>query len=205
MKRILVLILALLVWSGRGLYADGFAAPAGSTNALTTPPLAQDLFQWPVSNIIAGHHVKIVSKFGRRKIPSVTGSTAPVTAAGVVADELHEGIDFAVPPESNVKAARDGKVLFAGYSTAYVSRADKKDKNHLVIVRHADGTSTRYVHLDRLRVRPGLDVKAGDVLGTSSESDEWSVPVVHFEIREANGQAVDPLTRLADPEKKPTP
>ena len=110
-----------------------------------------------------------------------------------------------MPAGSNVRASRSGKVLFAGYSTAYVTRADKKDKNHLVIVRHADGKSTRYVHLDRLSVRPGLDVKAGDILGTSSDSDEWTVPVLHFEIREATGQAVDPLTYLVDPQKVPAP
>jgi murein DD-endopeptidase MepM/ murein hydrolase activator NlpD len=116
------------------------------------------------------------------------------TATVVVpADELHEGVDFAVPEGTNVHAAHSGTVLFAGFSSAYVSRKDKKDKNHLVIIRHPDGRSTRYVHLDRLMVRPGQAVKSGDVLGTSSQSDEWTTPVVHFEIRETNGKAMDPL------------
>ena len=126
-------------------------------------------------------------------IPGIDTATVVVPA-----DELHEGVDFSVPADTPVRAARSGKVLFAGFSTAYVSRADKKDKNHLVIVRHADGKSTRYVHLDRLLVRPGQELKAGDILGKSSDSDEWTEPVVHFEIRDSNGKALDPVTFLTE-------
>jgi murein DD-endopeptidase MepM/ murein hydrolase activator NlpD len=206
MKRFLALILALLAWSGQGLYADGFSAPAGSTNALATPDVTPEPFQWPVAIIINGHHVKVVSKFGHRKFPGVQSTSGTVPAAATGVDEVHDGIDFAVPVGSSVRVSRAGKVLFAGYSSAYVSRADKKDKNQLVIVRHADGKSTRYVHLDRpLRVHPGQEVKAGDVIGMSSASDEWTEPVVHFEIREANGKPVDPLTLLVDPQKAPAP
>jgi murein DD-endopeptidase MepM/ murein hydrolase activator NlpD len=129
----------------------------------------------------------------------VPASVAPANGARATSED-HEGIDFSVPAESNVRASRSGKVLFAGYSSAYTSRADKKDKNHLVIIRHDDGTSTRYVHLERMRVKPGMQVKQGDVIATSSESDEWSEPVVHFEIRESNGRALDPLTLLQDPQ-----
>jgi murein DD-endopeptidase MepM/ murein hydrolase activator NlpD len=89
-------------------------------------------------------------------------------------------------------------VLFAGYSTAYVSRKNKKEKNHLVIVHHTDGKSSRYVHLDRLRVKPGTEVSPGDVLGTASASDEWTEPVLHFEIRDASGKAVDPMIYLPE-------
>ncbi|OGR89677.1 MAG: hypothetical protein A2992_02425 [Elusimicrobia bacterium RIFCSPLOWO2_01_FULL_59_12] len=190
MKWLYVFAGALLFWSGSLLWAEGLA-PAehlsdvgeSSATALAEP------FSRPVSAKIGGRPTKIISEFGVRKAPDT------------LQDELHEGVDFVVPPEAQVRAARSGKVLFAGYSGAYVSRADKKDKNHLVIILHEDGKSTRYVHLERLRVRPGLIVKAGDVIGTTSESDEWTVPVLHFEIREANGQALDPMDFLLEPQK----
>jgi murein DD-endopeptidase MepM/ murein hydrolase activator NlpD len=198
MLRFCLLVLVFCFVGISPLHADYLTPAASSVTAVAVSSSSLvEPFVWPVSRMIGPKKTAIVSKFGKRKIPAL-----PLLATSTVVvptDELHEGIDFAVPNESNIRAARSGRVLFAGYSTAYVSRADKKDKNHLVIIRHADGKSTRYVHLNRLMVRPGQDVKAGDVIGTSSESDEWSVPVVHFEIRETNGQAVDPLLYLVDP------
>jgi murein DD-endopeptidase MepM/ murein hydrolase activator NlpD len=184
---------ALLMQAGSVLMAGDLTNPTTSVAVANGVLVSTEPFVWPVSKIIGGHHVKIVSKFGHRKAPDTQ------------LDEVHEGIDFAVPADSNIRAARSGKVLFAGYSSAYVSRKDKTDKNHLVIVRHADGKSSRYVHLNLLRVRPGQEVKAGDLLGTSSESDEWDEPVVHFEIREANGKALDPMKFFAEPVKASTP
>ena len=169
--------------------AEGLAGPTASTAAVTGVQVSTEPFVWPVSKIIAGHHVKIVSKFGNRKAPDTQ------------LEEMHKGVDFAVPEESSIRAARSGKVLFAGFSGEYVSRRDKTDKNHLVIVVHSDGKSSRYVHLNSLRVRPGQVVKAGDLLGTSADSDEWDVPVVHFEIREANGKILDPMKYFEEPVK----
>ena len=178
---------ALLVVMGSALLAENLMGPAGSTvTSVSGVQVTTEPYVWPVARILNGHHVKIVSKFGRRLAPETH------------LEELHEGVDFGVPEASAIRAARSGKVLFAGFSSAYVSRMDKTDKNHLVILRHADGRSTRYVHLNSLRVRPGQVVAAGDLLGTSSDSDEWTEPVVHFEIREANGKALDPIKFLSE-------
>ena len=64
------------------------------------------------------------------------------------------------------------------------------------IVRHVDGQSTRYVHLNDLRVQPMREVQAGDPVGAASASDEVGVPVLHFEIRGANGAPMDPMPLL---------
>lgn len=190
MKRLSVFTGALLMMTGLSVWAENDPNLVTDTAVSVSSDTAEgEPFMRPVSAQIGGKNTKMVSGFGRRKAPD----TQQV--------ELHEGIDFVVPAEANVRAARSGKVLFAGYSGAYVSRADKKDKNHLVIIRHADGKSSRYVHLERLRVRPGAEVKAGDVIGTTSVSDEWTVPVLHFEIREANGKALNPLDFLMEPQK----
>jgi len=69
----------------------------------------------------------------------------------------------------------------------YVSRADKTDQHRLVIVRHADGMSSRYVHLKHAACETGQDVQSGQVLGVLAESDEWTEPVLHFEIRDLRG------------------
>ncbi len=181
------MLTGLSVWAEEGTELVTDTAVSVSSDTVEVIPFAR-----PVSAKIGGKTTKVVSGFGKRKVP------------GSDQVEPHDGIDFVVPPEANVKAAQDGKVLFAGYSSAYVSRADKKDKNHLVIIQHADGKSTRYVHLERLRVRPGAQVKTGDVIGTTSNSDEWTVPVLHFEIREANGKALNPIHFLMEPQKELT-
>jgi murein DD-endopeptidase MepM/ murein hydrolase activator NlpD len=150
--------------------------------AVSSPAVAaSEPFVWPVSKSIGGQKVKIVSHFGPRKGPPPDNKPEP-----------HTGCDFNVPPGSTVKAAKSGKIIFAGFSSEYVSRADKTEKSRLVIVKHADNTSTRYVHLNVLKVTPGMQVTAGQVLGLSSESDEDTLPVVHFEIRDAVGRPLNP-------------
>jgi len=138
---------------------------------------------------------RIVSGFGKRVVPTPLRPPAVSSGAAVVPvlPEIHEGVDYAAFPGSAVRAARSGKVIFAGFSKMYVSRADKTLQHRLVIIRHADGTSTRYVHLSTLHVRPGQDVQSGQVVGGMAESDEWTEPVLHFEIRDIRGQAMDPV------------
>jgi murein DD-endopeptidase MepM/ murein hydrolase activator NlpD len=203
MKRLCGLTLALLFCSGGTLWAEDPAIPAveAGTEEAGAYTVFGEPFVWPVAATIGGRRIKIVSKFGKRKLPAIPGLSTETVK--LPADEAHTGIDFAVPPDAQVRAACSGKVLFAGYSSEYVSRKDKKDKHHLVIVRHADGKSTRYVHLNRLQVKPGLDVKVGTVLGTTASSDEWKEPVLHFEIRESNGQPVDPEPYLGETLKNP--
>jgi murein DD-endopeptidase MepM/ murein hydrolase activator NlpD len=137
---------------------------------------------------------KIVSGYGKRNV------VKPNAPAGAPPEpEAHEGVDFRVAPGASVYAAQAGKVLFAGFSKEYVSRADKKQQHRFVIIRHADGKSTRYVHLNTVKVRPGLEVAAGDIIGTASDSDEWKDPVLHFEIRDEQGKPLNPVPLLSSP------
>jgi murein DD-endopeptidase MepM/ murein hydrolase activator NlpD len=147
---------------------------------------------------------KIVSGFGKRDVPAALLQGATVQ----MLKEMHEGVDYRAFPGSAVKAARSGKVIFAGFSKMYVSRTDKTDQSRLVIIRHADGTSTRYVHLSALHVKPGQEVQSGQVLGALAESAEWTEPVLHFEIRDIRGQAMDPakvMMETVTPEAGKTP
>jgi len=129
----------------------------------------------------------VVSKWGPREVPGKPGPKEP-----------HLGLCLRVKPGQAVRAARSGKVIFAGFSKEYASRANKKDQSRLIIVQHVDGESTRYVHLNDLRVRPMQEVRAGDILGTAATSDEWSVPVLHFEVRGANGAPRDPAPLIRE-------
>jgi len=156
--------------------------PAGSLPAAPQEPSAEALepYVCPVSS----GRCTVVSGFGTRKIPGKTET------------ERHDGVCLRIAEGQSVRAARSGKVIFAGFSKEYASRANKKEQSRLVIVRHADGQSTRYVHLNSLSVRPPQDVKAGAVLGTAANSDEWPESVLHFEIRDVTGKPVNPAPLL---------
>jgi len=169
----------------------GLDAPVSlSSSALTGPATgAALLLDEPFVNPFGTKKPKIVSGFGKRDIPN---QPAP---------EMHEGIDYAAPAGTVVRAARSGKVIFAGFSKMYASREDKTEQNRFVIIRHADGKSSRYVHLNVLRVRPGQQVQSGQPIGVLAESDEWTEPVLHFEIRDVQGQPVDPKKMITSVKK----
>jgi murein DD-endopeptidase MepM/ murein hydrolase activator NlpD len=154
----------------------------------------------PFIDPIVGKKLKVVSSFGKRHAPAVPKAPEQVTSQSVLTptSEMHEGVDYAAQPGATVRASRDGKVIFAGSSKMYVSRKNKTEQKRLVILRHADGMSTRYVNLSALKVRPGSDVVAGQVIGTVAASDEVSQPVLHFEIRDMQGKALDPVETMAE-------
>jgi murein DD-endopeptidase MepM/ murein hydrolase activator NlpD len=181
----LFLMGGLCALGSRPLRADAPLEVAGSSGP------AAGMEEAFVSPLGAGKG-KIVSRFGKRQVPGLNDPTKT---------EMHEGVDMPLLPGDPIKAARSGKVLFAGFSKAYVSRADKTDQAHLIIIRHADGKSSRYVHLNALRVRPGAAVTSGQVIGTGSESDECTVPVLHFEIRDPAGKPMDPEKLLTELKK----
>jgi murein DD-endopeptidase MepM/ murein hydrolase activator NlpD len=191
--------------SGAPLAPVSRVLPAPTAPLAPSAPLAQPtpaatsgvlLSTEPFVNPFGTKKPKIVSGFGSREVQ--LPALLPGTTTQAV-KEMHEGVDYRAFPGSAVKAARSGKVIFAGFSKMYVSRADKTDQHRLVIIRHSDGTSTRYVHLNTLHVKPGQDVQAGQVLGVLAESDEWKEPVLHFEVRDIRGQAMDPVKWVVDP------
>jgi murein DD-endopeptidase MepM/ murein hydrolase activator NlpD len=174
------------VYDAAASSASAALAPATETSSAplvevsSAPAVVEEPFIWPVG----GAKPKIASGFGKRQAPAVKGAARKT--------EMHEGVDLRVAPGAAVHAAQSGKVLFAGFSKMYVSRADKKEQSRFLILRHADGKSTRYVHLNVLKVRPGQEVQAGEVIATASESDEWQEPVLHFELRDPSGKALNP-------------
>lgn len=183
-------LIAVAILPAAGSQVDAQDVSVSTVTVSTGTAVAPEPYLWPVAPRVQNQKVQIVSPFGPRELPDTHER------------ENHEGVDFGVPAGTQVHASRPGLVLFGGLSGMYASRVDKKQKGRLLILRHADGMSTRYVHIDRLLVRPRQAVTAGQVVGLTGDSDEWSQPVLHFEIRDAQGHAIDPQTVLQDPVKK---
>ncbi|MGV3625559.1 MAG: peptidoglycan DD-metalloendopeptidase family protein [Archangium sp.] len=100
--------------------------------------------------------------------------------------ELHDGIDLAAPAGLPVKAAAEGKVLFAG---------EQKGYGLIAIVEHTGGLITLYAHNRDLRVKTGQKVREGQVVATVGDSGRTSGPHLHFEVRK-DGVPMDPLDFL---------
>lgn len=114
--------------------------------------------------------------------------------AGIVSSEFkrrwgrrHEGIDIAADRGVPVLASASGQVLYAGSAL--------KGYGNIVILRHDQRTTTLYAHNDRLLVRSGERVSAGQMIATLGSSGRSTGPHVHFEIRKG-GRPVNPRELL---------
>ncbi|MDE2275155.1 MAG: M23 family metallopeptidase [Burkholderiales bacterium] len=95
----------------------------------------------------------------------------------------HEGIDYAAPIGTPVRAVGDGQVEFAGQQNGY---------GNVVILRHSNNRSTLYAHLSRIDVHRGERVEQGERIGAVGMTGWATGPHLHFEFR-IGATHVDPL------------
>jgi len=137
------------------------SAPARSSVAPQTP--APQSFDWPLRG-------RLLARFG----PAGGG-------AG------NDGIDVAVPTGTDVRAAADGVVIYAGGAA--------KGFGNLILLRHRDGFVTVYGYASRLLVKADDAVHRGQVIAQSGASGAAREPQLHFEIRK-DAAPVDPVQYL---------
>lgn len=132
-----------------------------------------DTYRFPFAQ--AGWH-RISSSFGRRTHPILRYK------------RMHEGLDLPKPFGTPVYPARSGRVIKAGWYAGY---------GNLVEVRHTDGASTRYGHLSKVLVQDGQWVTRGKtLLGKVGNSGLSTGPHLHFEVRDRNGRALNPRSKI---------
>lgn len=102
------------------------------------------------------------------------------------ADDSAHAVDFTMPENTPVVAARDGVVIEAESG----NRFGGKDKDLLAManfvrILHADETVATYAHLayGGVNVRPGDKVRAGAVIGLSGATGYASGPHLHFVVQ----------------------
>jgi murein DD-endopeptidase MepM/ murein hydrolase activator NlpD len=101
---------------------------------------------------------------------------------------VHTGIDIPAPLRTNIIAAGDGRVVWAGYGL-YRGNNDPDDPYGLAVtIRHDFGFNGRrlytvYAHMDRVDVITGQDVKTGEQLGIVGMTGLTTGPHLHFEVR----------------------
>jgi murein DD-endopeptidase MepM/ murein hydrolase activator NlpD len=106
----------------------------------------------------------------------------------------HQGVDYAAPRGTPIKATGDGKVILAGRRGGY---------GNTVIIQHGETYRTLYGHMQGFAkgIQNGSNVKQGQVIGYIGTTGLSTGPHLHYEFQ-VNGVHVDPLGQklpMADP------
>lgn len=141
-------------------FSDGYFAPDGKNmrKALLRSPLELS---------------RVSSGFGMRRHPFLQSWRA------------HQGVDYAAPAGTRVRAVGDGVIEFAGRQGGY---------GNLVVVRHDNRVATYYAHLKGFGrgIRTNVRVAQGDTVGLVGQTGWATGPHLHYEFRIA-GAARNPL------------
>jgi len=98
--------------------------------------------------------------------------------------KAHRGVDYAAPRGTPVFSAGDGKVTATGYSKA---------NGNYIFVQHGQTYVTKYLHLNKKKVRRGQTVKQRQVIGTVGSTGYATGPHLHYEFL-VNGVHRNPRT-----------
>lgn len=97
----------------------------------------------------------------------------------------HQGVDYAAPKGTPVKASGDGKIIFRGWKGGY---------GNTIILQHGGNVTTLYAHLSRFDKRGyGSRVRQGEVIGYVGATGLATAPHLHYEYRK-NGRHLNPRT-----------
>lgn len=125
------------------------------------------------------------------QVPFGCGLVFPVSQGHDVGSHTYNDVwawDFRMPEGIPIVAAADGVVRMArgdstqgGCDPAFASYAN------YVVVTHANGYETQYLHFSQVVVKPGDKVKAGDLLGYSGKTGWACGSHLHFKVAKPEG------------------
>ncbi|GLQ52377.1 peptidase M23 [Dyella flava] len=120
------------------------------------------------------HDARMSSGWGWRIQPVLGGN------------EFHQGVDYAAPKGTPVRAAMDGVVALSEWRGEY---------GRVVEVKHAHDLATRYGHLSSFAasIHPGVHVHRGEIIGYVGSTGLSTGPHLYYEVWD-HGVRVNPLT-----------
>lgn len=129
-------------------------------------------FDWPLTGRISG-------VFGSQRI--LNGEPK----------RPHSGVDVARPTGTPIKAPADGIVTLA--------ETDMYFEGGLVLLDHGQWLESAFLHMSRIDVEPGQQVKKGDVIGAVGATGRVTGPHLHWSVKWV-GRLVDPQLLVGEME-----
>lgn len=109
--------------------------------------------------------------------------------------KAHKGTDYAAPTGTPIRATGDGQIIAATY---------KKHNGKYVKIRHNSTYTTQYLHMSKIGVTKGQQVKQGDIIGYVGSTGLATGPHVCYRFWK-NGKEINHLNEIfpdADPLSK---
>lgn len=101
----------------------------------------------------------------------------------------HNGVDIVAAEGAHIRAANDGLVVYADNGVS--------GYGNLLVILHADGTSTFYAHCRAIYAAPGQLVMRGQAVAEVGATGLPIVAHLHFEWRR-RGRPLDPMRRFVE-------
>lgn len=118
---------------------------------------------------------KITSPFGNR--------INPITRQY----KFHNGIDISGKVGEKIKSLGDGKVL-----NIYTNDIGGKQ----LIIKHENGFTTGYAHLNRIYVNVGDHINRGQFIAEIGNTGRVTGPHLHFTLKDSSGRFLNPLSYM---------
>ncbi len=161
----------------------------------------------PTAPLRPGQKLLIPTVLDTAPSPAASSAAAPAAAAASVAPNFrwplsgpvrrdyaprsgpnyHDGLDIRAAEGTAVRAVAQGTVLFAG--------SEPTQFGNMVVIDHGDGWHSAYAFLNRVTVKQGDAVSAGERVGLVGHTGRAKGNELHFEIRR-NNRPVDPADKL---------
>lgn len=135
------------------------------------PAKRPGVLSWPLDSI------RITQAFGRT-----------VDAQRLYVSGTHNGVDFGASRGTRVLAVLDGTVTATGNTD---SQRGCYSYGKWVLIKHPDGLSSLYAHLDLIKVSAGQNVSTSDIIGYSGATGYATGPHLHLTIYASEGVRVE--------------
>lgn len=128
-----------------------------------------------------------IQEENRTCFPTVSRKVSSVYGKRPTRGDFHSGIDMCGQYGDNIYAYKIGTVVKVQHSNV--------SYGNMVLIKHKDGTQSRYAHMSTISVANGQNVSCGQIIGHMGSTGNSTGNHLHFEII-INGKTVNPYNYI---------
>ena len=141
--------------------------------------------EFKINNTIENYILKYKKKL--ECFPTISHTVTSTYGKRASRGDFHTGIDLAGRYGDNIYAFKSGTIEKVQYSNV--------SYGNMVLIKHADGSKTRYAHMSSINVKRGQKVGCGETIGYMGSTGNSTGVHLHFEII-INGKTVNPYSYI---------